>query len=111
MTQAINHLLSRAELREFRTTFRSRANKRLNTASDMLLQNLLRGREAKRGFTAVTNNVKLNQGGQHPFYGYNLAVLHLRYLLRSNRNWIRTTFGSFITDQICDQLEQKLKTN
>lgn len=79
-TQTQNHLISRDERRAFETAWRAYVATCKADAPAFILQAILRGRDPKRGFTPVTNAVKL-ANGQFAWQGYTAALSQLRGLL------------------------------
>lgn len=79
-TQTQNLLSSRDERRAFEAAWRGYVAAGKADAPAFILQAILRGRDPKRGFTPVTNAVKL-ANGQSAWQGYTAALSQLRGLL------------------------------
>jgi len=57
-----NTQLTKEQFLEFRAKFKEQANAKSLSASDMILYNLIRGKDPKSGFTPITNPNKLSNG-------------------------------------------------
>lgn len=75
-------------------TFKQYANQNSNSASDMILYNIIRGKDIKRGFTPITNSNRLANGAD-PWYGYKSALSNLRWNIKRNK----ILFGQPLTDE------------
>lgn len=78
--------------------FRDKANKTGLTASEHILYNKVRNLPASRGFTAITNKVKLTNG-YDPQYGFKSAQSGLNYQLNYNFKTLVESFKLPIDSQ------------
>ncbi len=74
------HIISRDERRAFEAAWRTHVSSGKATAAAFILQAVLRGRDPKRGFTAVSSAAKL-ANGQRAWQGYEQALTQLRQYL------------------------------
>jgi hypothetical protein len=105
---------SRQEFEFFKQAFKEKARNKQITAEDILLYNIIRGKDLDRGFTPVTNPTKLANGED--------AYSGMRRLVESKRN-LRWTLESFsrgsapgasaiqygLTREICTKIVTLLK--
>lgn len=93
--------------------FKEKARNKQITAEDILLYNIVRGKDMDRGFTPVTNPNKLANGegvykGERRLYE---SRAHLKWILES---FIRSTPGPFViqyelTREVCTKIVNVLK--
>jgi hypothetical protein len=77
-TETQSELISRDERRAFEAAWRAYVAAGTANAPAYLLQAIIRGRDPKRGFTPVSNQLKL-ANGQWAWQGYEGALFSLRY--------------------------------
>lgn len=74
---------SKQEFQFFQQAFKEKARNKQTTADDILLYNIVRGKNVDRGFTPVTNTKKL-AGGEDAYKGMRRLTeskRHLRWVL------------------------------
>lgn len=93
-----NRVLNKEQYLNFRTAFKALAADKHVTAIDIVLYNIIRGYSVDRGFTPITNHIKLIKG-QHP----RGALIHACNMLRSQFRWqfnsLNTRFNNFISTE------------
>ena len=103
MTTNTTFILSKEQYQLFNEKFIEAANAKSLTSANMLLNNILRNKDARRGFTPITNSHKLNHGA-NAWQGYDDARSQLIHYLRWSRKYFGEKFGLDITDDIAAQL-------
>lgn len=77
-----NFICSKEQFQIFSEHFTAAANAKRLTSSDILLNNIIRGKDVRRGFTPITNPTKLNSGTK-AWQGFDAArgqlIANLRY--------------------------------
>ena len=74
---------SKQEFQFFQQAFKEKARNKQTTADDILLYNIIRGKNMDRGFTPITNTKKLS-GGEDAYKGMRKlheSKHHLRWVL------------------------------
>lgn len=89
----MNTLLTKEQFIVFRDAFKARARAKSITAADLLIYNIIRGHEANRGFTPITNKIKLING-QAPNGGFENARYQARQDLVRYTSFVEK-FGNF----------------
>lgn len=86
-------LFSKEQYLTFRTAFKKLATAKQITSSDIVLYNILRQNPTNRGFTPITNRIKI-VNGQHP----RGAFINACYMLRRDvkHEWLNERFDGFI---------------
>lgn len=74
----ISHILSKEQFLQFQTAFRARANAKNISASDIVLYNVVRGKDKKHGFSPITNATKL-ANGTYPWLAYTSAEYFAKF--------------------------------
>ena len=97
-------ILSKEQFQQFQINFRRESNAGCLSAADMILYNLLRGRDLSRGFTCITNLTKLAHG-MDSWLGFKQAIRALKYELNGSVN-LRRRFGNMAIQQIIDVLNK-----
>lgn len=90
-------IFTREQFAIIRDKFRALANTEQLTPADILIYNLLRGLPATRGFTPITNKLKL-VNGTDPWLGFDQAKDSLRSMLKYNKASLNTRFGGVFED-------------
>ena len=103
MTTNTTFILSKEQYQLFNEKFIEAANAKSLTSANMILNNILRNKDARRGFTPITNTNKLNHGA-NAWQGYDDARSQLAYYLRWSRKMLKEKFGLDITDEIADEI-------
>lgn len=75
-------ILTQDQFKAFRTTFKKLAHEKQLTPKDILLNNLVRGLPLTRGFTPITNVIRLNNNGNQPTQAFNTTLVQLRSIFR-----------------------------
>ena len=96
-------ILFKEQYQLFNEKFIEAANAKSLTSANMILNNILRNKDARRGFTPITNTNKLNHGA-NAWQGYDDARSQLAYYLRWSRKMLKEKFGLDITDEIADEI-------
>ncbi len=113
-TESAHFISSKQEFEFFKQAFKEKARNKQITAEDILLYNIIRGKDIDRGFTPITNPIKLANGED--------AYSGMRRLIESKRN-LRWTLESFskgsapgasaiqygLTREICTKIVALLK--
>lgn len=103
MTTNTTFILSKEQYQLFNEKFIEAANAKSLTSANMILNNILRNKDVRRGFTPITNTTKLNRG-TNAWQGYLEARSHLISDLRWSRKMLKEKFGLDITDEIADEI-------
>mgnify|MGYP003583156938 CR=1 FL=1 len=103
MTTNTTFILSKEQYQLFNEKFIEAANAKSLTSANMILNNILRNKDVRRGFTPITNTTKLNHG-TNAWQGYLEARSHLISDLRWSRKMLKEKFGLDITDEIADEI-------
>lgn len=103
MTTKTTFVLFKEQYQLFNEKFIEAANAKSLTSANMILNNILRNKDARRGFTPITNTTKLNHG-TNAWQGYLEARSHLISDLRWSRKMLKVKFGLDITDKIADEI-------
>lgn len=72
---------SREQFAAFRTAFRNLANARSITPRDMMIYNIARSLPKERGFTPITNPIKLANGA-NPTHSLEQAISDLKWTIK-----------------------------
>jgi hypothetical protein len=96
----ITHTLSKHEFLQFQSAFKARATSGKNQAADMLVYNIIRGKDPKRGFTAITNTNKLNNGAGE-WFGFTQAKYNALLYIMSPKK--RELFKDKYTVEFTDE--------
>lgn len=96
----ISHTLSKTEFLQFQSAFKARANAGKLSREDMLLYNIVRGKDPRRGFTAITNTAKLANGSSE-WSGWQQAryFLQYRFMGPKRREFIKELYTIELTDE------------
>lgn len=89
----MNTLLTKEQFIIFRDAFKARARAKSITAADLLIYNVIRGHAANRGFTPITNKIKLING-QAPNGGFDNARYQAKQDLVRYTSFVEK-FGNF----------------
>ena len=103
MTTNTTFILSKEQYQLFNEKFIEAANAKSLTAGNMILNNILRNKDARRGFTPITNPIKLNHGTD-TWQGYLEARSHLISDLRWSRKMLKEKFGINVTAELADEI-------
>lgn len=91
-----SYLFSRDQFQSFRTYFRTCAADRQLEPTDMLLYNMIRGLPLDRGFSPITNPIKIANGAA-PYLSFEQAKSTLRWTLKRNAADFKKKYN--ITDE------------
>lgn len=88
----MNYLITdKSQFHLYQQAFRQLANAKMATVEDHILYNLLRGKDLKRGFTPITNPVKLNADYyKNEWRAFDQALSSLKSSIRHrahNKQW------------------------
>lgn len=101
----MNHILSKAEYELYRAEFKIAANKQVLRAEDMILFNILSGRDPIKGFTPITNCRRL-QSVAHRYGNTESAIRSMMYTIRYRRaTQVNLDFSKFTDEQLAAILE------
>lgn len=100
-----NHILTKDQYTQFNKLFTNAANRKSISASDIILNNILRGKDARRGFTEITNETKLGHG-MDPWQGYKQAKAQLISSLRWSRTSYVSKFGLDLSNELAEAISQ-----
>lgn len=103
MTTNTTFILSKEQFQLFNEKFIDAANRKALTAGNMILNNILRNKDARRGFTPITNPTKLGHG-MDAWQGFKEARSHLISDLRWNRKLLLEKFGLEVTDAMAEAI-------
>lgn len=101
MTTNTTFILSKEQYQLFNEKFIEAANAKSLTSANMILNNILRNKDARRGFTPITNSNKLNHGA-NAWQGYDDARSQLTHYLRWSRKYFSEKFGIEVTDAMAE---------
>lgn len=102
------YILSKEQYQLFNEKFIEAANAKSLTSAHMILNNILRNKDARRGFTPITNTNKLNHGAA-AWQGYLEARSHLISDLRWSRKALKEKFSLDVTDELADEIIRIVK--
>lgn len=97
------YILSKEQYQLFNEKFIEAANAKSLTSANIILNNILRGKDARRGFTPITNPTKLNHGANE-WQGFDAARSQLVHYLRWSRKYFQEKFGLEITDDMSAEI-------
>lgn len=82
-------LISKEQYLAFKKAWKDLANKKQLAATDMLIYNLILGRDEKNGFTPISNKNKLKYNCNNDmWYNFNLLKNSLRWKLAYHKNML-----------------------
>lgn len=96
-----NTLLSQEQFSQFHTAFKALAHARSLTSEDMIVNNVIRGLPEDRGFTAITNLVKIANGADK-WHSFKCDSRHLVYLIKHHPTKIKERYR--LTDEAIYQI-------
>jgi hypothetical protein len=96
-------ILSKDQYELFNEKFTAAANAKSLTAGNMILNNILRNKDVRRGFTPITNPSKLAHG-MNAWQGFIDARAQLSHNLRWGRPQLNQKFGIDLTDEMADEI-------
>lgn len=97
------YILTKEQFQQYAAKFASKANSDSLAAHTMILHNILRNKDARRGFTPITNPTKLSNGADE-WQGYKFARQTLLSSLRRNRAELSKYIGIEVTDDLIQQI-------
>ena len=114
---------SKEHFQLYRAAFKKLAHQKQLTAMDMIIYNILRGREPNYGFGEITNPIKIANGNKSKFFNirWQLWNYFRTYTLykKSNPAWATTSLlsaighydnhGKIFTDQILEHIYNVLQ--
>lgn len=103
MTTNTIFILSKEQYQLFNEKFIEAANAKSLTSANMIINNILRNKDARRGFTPITNTNKINHGTD-VWQGFLEAHSHLISDLRWSRKALKEKFGLDVTDELADEI-------
>lgn len=98
-TSTASYMLDREQFTKFRTAFKALAAKRALMPADIMLYNLLRDLPKDRGFSAITNPRKL-ENGTDQWLGLKQAASHLKYMTKYRKADFNARFGLEFSDSL-----------
>lgn len=104
MTTTFPANISREQFTAFRTTFRALANAKALTSTDILINNLIRGLPADRGFHPISNATKLANGADE-WFGFNLAKSDFRWSNSFKKTATADRYKSLTAENITELLK------
>lgn len=106
------HVISKEQFIKFRDAFKELAHNKQITSKDIILYNTIRGVSLSRGFTDVTNKVKL-ANGQYPKQAFNIALSMLKFHLSLDPTKISARFDNFVfmDEEALKRIKEILKNN
>lgn len=113
ITSSSQFIVSKEEFLFIQKAFKEKAHNKTLTAEDILLYNIIRGKDIDRGFTPVTNPTKLANGegaykGQRRLFE---SKSHLRWILNA---FCKGSPGPFVvhyglTRETCSKILEAMK--
>ena len=98
-----NFILNKEQYQLFHEKFIEAANAKSLTAGNMILNNILRNKDVRRGFTPITNPSKLGHG-MDAWQGFIDARQQLTSNFRWHRKQLHEKFGIEFTDEMADNI-------
>lgn len=113
-------IISKEQFQQFRAAFKSKTR---TTSADILLYNIIRNKDPKRGFTPITSPTKL-LNGMWDWQSFSHAMELLSVVYMKPRRFITTgieypmskagheyreTYGDLLTPEVCEQITAVLK--
>lgn len=104
----MTHILSKEQFDLFTQSFHRNAHTQTLSSLDMILNNIFRDKDIRRGFTPITNPRKLS-GGQDPWLGFKAPRNELRTSLTWQRgiDRISARIGIPLTPEIIAAIMEK----
>lgn len=93
-----SYILSRDQYQAYHAFYKAKAINRQLTPADILIHNMVRGLPLDRGFTPITNPIKLANGAQ-PLLAFDQAKASMRWILKRQRPDFKKIFSDNITDE------------
>ena len=84
--------------------------KKVHSPAEHVIYNILRSYPANRGFTPITNPIKLNNG-QTANQAFNAAKLEIEYQIRGARylESLKEMFGVEMTEDLVNKIKEQVK--
>jgi hypothetical protein len=101
-------VLSKDQYELFNEKFATAAKAKSLTAGNMILNNILRNKDVRRGFTPITNRSKLAHG-MNAWQGFIDARTQLVHDVRWGRKALKEKFGLDLTDEMADEIARIAK--
>lgn len=80
----MEHILSQEQFTEFKALIKTKAANKQLTATDIIVYNIIRGKDIKRGFTPITNpKTLLYQCNGNRWMRFNWIVHYLPWSIKS----------------------------
>jgi hypothetical protein len=107
----MNTSITKEQFLTFRAAYKQLARDKKVTGSDIILYNMVRGFHTKRGFSTITNPVKLANGSD-PHLGFHQCAYILRYQMSYNkmRPLFLEALDPLVTEPFLDTLAADSKT-
>lgn len=106
------NVISKEQFLKFRNAFKEIAHNKQITSKDIILYNTIRGLSLSRGFTEITNKVKL-ANGQYSNQAFNNALGNLKFNLSQNPIKISARFDNFVfmDEEALKRIKEILRNN
>lgn len=98
-----SYLLTREQFQAFHTSFKEKSKLRILTSRDMLIYNMIRGLPADRGFSPITNGIKIANGAA-PWGALETAKSSLKWNMKRHPD----SFNNMLSQEQIAQLLEKL---
>ena len=104
----VSYILSKEQYQQFAASFIARAHAKNLSSGDMLLNNIIRNKDVRRGFTPITNPSKLGHG-MNAWQGFVDARQSLNQQIRWGKDQLKHKFGVDITDEMATAILETIK--
>lgn len=106
----MTHILTKEQFDLFIEVFHTRALNKTLSSQDMILSNIFRSKDIRRGFTPITNPNKLS-GGADPWLGFKTPFNELRFSLRFPRgvDKLSAQVGVSLTPEMVEAISAALE--
>ena len=106
----MTHALSLSQFTQFKSYIAARTEAGTLTSTDILLYNIVRSKDLKRGFTPLTNPGRLGGVGRGEWSKFKDAKDHLKYQLSYNKLPTTEMFGEPLSAEVISLLTTALTT-
>jgi len=100
----MEYIFSKQEFLSIKESFKKAE---IKSAHDYIIYNVIRGVASDKGFTPLTNPIKLANGAQSN-YNYP-SIGNARWSLKHRPEYIRKIFGDLLTDEKCALILEAIK--
>ena len=104
-----SYILSKEQYQQFAASFTARAHAKNLSSGDMLLNNIIRNKDVRRGFTPITNPSKIGHG-MNAWQGFTDAQQDLGRQIRWGKDQLKQKFGIEVNDEMATAILEVVKS-